>query len=62
MGLAGYRQTGTPYAHACVIWKPAVAHGWGVLLDMSSPGKLYGRYTPASAVDQLWIDCSLSVL
>ena len=37
-------------------------HGWAVLCDMSSPGKLYERCTPASATDQLWIDCSLSVL
>ena len=36
--------------------------GWAVLRDMSSSGKLYERCTPASAMDQLWIDCSLNVL
>ena len=52
----------SPDAHAWSCNIQPRTHGWAVLRDMSSPGKLYEHCTSASAMDQLWIDCSLSVL
>ena len=65
MVLWDWQVTGSLWSPEVHVWSCDIQpknHGLAVVRDMSLPEKLYERCTPASAMDQLWIDCSSSVL